>query len=112
MKDKCLEHLLTLAEAGRVLRNGILKDAAAWEDFEVELIRAEDYLSSIYFPNRDVAIANLRKHRSAPTLPPIQGCPHTPTKRVVLPAPRKSKLTFDQIQNAVRKVSRKNKNKL
>ena len=44
--------------------------------------------------------------------PPTQGCPHTPTKRVVLPAPRKSKLTFDQIQDAVRKVSKKNRNKL
>ncbi len=122
MKDKCLEHLLTLVEAGRVLRNGTLKDATAWEDFEVELVRAEDYLSSIYFPNRDVAIANLRKHRNAPTLPLTEGStlsnrknPSQADKRPISPpsrpTPRKP-IPIEKIRAAVKLVKENRKLKV
>ncbi len=38
--------------------------------------------------------------------------PPSPTKRIVLPAPGKPKLILEQIQAAVKKVSKKVKNKL
>jgi hypothetical protein len=52
-------------------------------------------------------VKDVRIVTSRPTSPPP-----VPTKRVVLPAPRKSNLTLEQIQTAVKKVSSKIKNKL
>lgn len=86
MKDKCLAHLLTLAEAARELLNRLPVGEA--EQLEIELVRAEDYMS-------------VRPTSSPPS--PI---------RIVRPAPGRPKLTLKQIQAAVKKVSKKNKNKL
>lgn len=86
MKDKCLIHLLTLAEAARKLLNRLPVGEA--EQLEIELVRAEDYITS-------------KKSTSLPPSP----------VRIVRPSPVQSSLTLEQIQIAVKKVSKKNRDK-
>jgi len=87
MKDEYLEHLLTLTELARKLINRLPVGEAG--QLEAELVKAEDYITS----------------KRSTSLPP------SPV-RIVRPAPVKSTLTLEQIQVAVRKVSKKNRNKL
>lgn len=54
--------------------------------------------------------SNVKDVRVATSRP--KSPPPAPTKRVILPAPRKSKLSLEQIQAAVRKVSKNIKDKL
>ena len=103
MTDKCLAHLITLAEAAREVFNGSVGGAYI-DALEIELVKAEDYIASRgdslkrhpSYPLTEGPTRANRKDISQNTS--VRPASPPPAGRIVLPAPRKSKLTLEQIQ--------------
>ncbi len=117
MTDKCLAYLLTLAEAARELLNRLPVGDAG--QLEIELVRAEDYIAGRpdslkrhpSYPLTEGSTKTNRKDISKNTSRRPASPPPSPV-RIVRPAAVKSSVTLEQIQAAVKKVSKKIKDKL
>ena len=67
MKNQALEHLISLTETiSETL--GDRTHCVIPNDLREELTRAEEYIASL---DREIAIANLKRYRDAPILPPL-----------------------------------------
>lgn len=118
MKDKCLAHLFTLAEAARKVLNDSISKAHI-ETLEVELVRTEDYIAGradslkhhSCSPLTEGSTLSNRKDTSQNSSRRPASPPPSPV-RIVRPAPVRSSLTSEQIQAAVKKVSKNIKDKL